>query len=263
MLTLLKHELKSGWKAFAIWVLSVAGMGFLCILLFTSMEESIQDVASSFADMGAFSAMFGLSELSMATLSGFFATEIGVIHALGSAMFAASIATVILSKEEANHYGEFTFSLPVAKSKIVIGKYLSLLIRAVMFSLICAFVYFLGAACISGDLDVKKTIVFMCMQCVMNIEIMSVCFLISAFSKTNKLGIGIGVAMLLYMLDLLSRAIPKLSDVKLLTPFSYSNSTDIFLGREFNALAIGFGIAVIVIASVAGIAVYTKRDLAS
>jgi ABC-2 type transport system permease protein len=69
--TILKHELKANFKTFLIWCLSVSFMSFMCILMFTSVKESMVDMAESFASMGAFSNAFGMDKLSIATLAGF------------------------------------------------------------------------------------------------------------------------------------------------------------------------------------------------
>jgi ABC-2 type transport system permease protein len=103
MPAILKYEWKSGWKSLLIWALSVGGMGLIFIILYKGMEDSMADMAEKYAKMGAFSDAFGFSTLSIATLKGYFAIEVGQIHALGSSIFAASIATVILSKEEDGH----------------------------------------------------------------------------------------------------------------------------------------------------------------
>ena len=97
--TILKHELKANFKTFLIWCLSVSFMSFMCILMFTSVKESMVDMAESFASMGAFSNAFGMDKLSIATLAGFYATEVGTIHGLGGAMFAAIISACMFSKE--------------------------------------------------------------------------------------------------------------------------------------------------------------------
>ena len=137
MPAILKNEWKSGWKSLLIWALSVGGMGLICIILYKGMEDSMADMAESFATMGAFSDAFGTSTLSIATLKGYFATEIGTIHALGSSMFAASIATVILSKEEDGHTAEYTFTLPVSRGKVIAMKFLAVLINLICFTFIC------------------------------------------------------------------------------------------------------------------------------
>ena len=137
MPVILKNEWKSGWKSLLIWALSVGGMGLICIILYKGMEDSMADMAESFATMGTFSDAFGMSTLSIATLKGYFATEIGTIHALGSSMFAASIATVILSKEEDGHTAEYTFTLPVSRGKVIAMKFFAVLLNLICFTLIC------------------------------------------------------------------------------------------------------------------------------
>ena len=105
-----RHELKLNFKSLMIWSLSVGIMGFACVMMYTSMEGEMADMADTFSNLGAFSDAFGLTTLSIATIGGFFATEVGAVHGLGSAMFAALMATVLLSKEEDAHTGEFLYS---------------------------------------------------------------------------------------------------------------------------------------------------------
>ena len=52
MTALLKYEWKSSLKSLIIWTLSVGIMGFVCILLFKSMESNMADMAESFLKCG-------------------------------------------------------------------------------------------------------------------------------------------------------------------------------------------------------------------
>ena len=135
--TVYKHELKSAWKSLLVWSICVGGMGFACILLFSGVKESMGGLADSFASMGAFSEAFGMTQLSIATLPGFFASAQGTVHALGGAMFAAVLSTMMLSKEEDGHTGEFLFSLPLARGKIVLAKGGALVTLVLLFNLVC------------------------------------------------------------------------------------------------------------------------------
>lgn len=263
MLAIWKHEWKSGLKSLLIWALAVGGMGFVCILLYKSMEESMADMAESFASMGAFSDAFGMSSLSIATLKGYFATEIGVIHSLGSSMFAASVATVVLSKEEDGHTAEFTFTLPVSRIKIIAMKFAAVFVHLICFTAICALLYVLAFVSLGESDFISEFAGFMLLQLLMNVEIAAICFLISAVSKKNKLGLGISVAMVLYVYDLMARVIPDLKDAIFLSPFSYANATTVFLGEKPDMLALSLGIVVIVGMTAAAGAIYAKRDLAS
>ena len=258
MPVILKNEWKSGWKSLLIWAFSVGGMGLICIILYKGMEDSM---AESFATMGTFSDAFGMSTLSIATL--YFATEIGTIHALGSSMFAASIATVILSKEEDGHTAEYTFTLPVSRGKVIAMKFFAVLLNLICFTLICGMLYEVGFVFL-GETDFGS-IFTECMffQLMMNIEIAAICFVISAVSKKNRLGIGISVAMLLYVYDLMARVVPDLKDAIFISPFSYSNATSIFAGESRDCVALILGTIMIVIMTVGAGMIYAKRDLAS
>ena len=103
----------------------------------------------------------------------------------------------------------------------------------------------------------------MLFQLMMNVEVASICFVISAISKKNRLGIGISVAMLLYVYDLMARVVPDLKDVMFLSPFSYANATTIFSNAKPDtaALLLG-GLVILGMTGIAGI-IYARRDLAS
>lgn len=261
MFAIFKNEWKTGIKNLLIWSLSVGAMGLICILLYKSMEDSMADMADSFAAMGAFSDAFGMSTLSIATLKGYFATEIGTIHALGSSLFAASAATVILSKEEDGHTAEFTFVLPVSRPKIIAMKFTAVFVHLLCFTGICACFYliaFLGL----GEKEIgREFLKFMLSQFMMNVEIASICFVISAVSKKNKLGMGISIAMLFYLYDLMARVVPDLKDFIFVSPFSYANATAIFSNAKTDFTAWILGILVILSMTVIAGTIYAKRDL--
>lgn len=263
MFTLYKHEMKTYIKSLLIWVICVGGMGFACILLFSSMKESMEGMAESFASMGGFSDAFGMSRLSIATLAGFYATEIGTIHGLGGAMFAAIISTVILSKEEDGHTSEFLFSLPVKKSSVVTAKWAAVFSHVLLFNILCVGLYLCGILALGEEISMQEFFLYHLMQFVMQLEICAVCFAISAFMKKNKLGLGLGIVLLFYAYDLIARVIPDLSDYKIISPFSYANAADIFSTGEIETAATCIGVGVLVIGVFLAYGVYTKRDLAT
>lgn len=263
MLTVCKHELKLGFKTLLIWSLSVGLMGLLCILLYTSMDGEMAEMADSFSNMGAFSDAFGMSTLSIATISGFFATEVGTVHGLGSAMFAAILAAVILSKEEDGHTGEFLYSLPVSRGSAVTAKCLSVLINLVAFTVICGLLYVLGFAMLGEEVPWKEMITFLARMLLMNVEVASLALVISAASAKNRLGAGLGLALILYAYDLIGRVVPDLKDYLFVGPFSFANASEIFAGKETPAGAIILATVLIVTALASTYMIYLKKDLAS
>ena len=77
MNAIIKREMRLGLKNLLIWAVTVGGLGFICTLMYTSMDGDMQEMAEQFSNMGAFADAFGMSTLSIATLNGFFATEVG------------------------------------------------------------------------------------------------------------------------------------------------------------------------------------------
>ena len=77
------------------------------------------------------------------------------------------------------------------------------------------------------------------------------------------MGIGISVAMLFYVYDLMARVVPDLKDYIFISPFSYSNATSIFSNAETDTVAVILGVFIIVMMTCAAGMIYSKRDLAS
>ena len=237
MYTIYKHEMKMNLKSLIIWSACVGGMGALCILLFSSMQDSMEQMADNFAAMGAFSDAFGMSQLSIATLPGFYAAEVGTIHGLGGSMFAAVISCAMLSKEEDGHTSEFLFTLSVGRGKAVIAKWLAVVSNIIVMNLLCVGFYQVGIRILGEEMPWKEFLLYHGMQLLMQLEIAGICFAISAFLRKNRLGIGLGVVLMMYAWDLIARVIPDLSDYKLVSPFSYANAADLFSKGEVSGTA--------------------------
>lgn len=263
MKTIYKHEMKTYMKTLLIWSACVGGMGMSCILLFSSMQDSMENMAENFASMGAFSDAFGMSQLSIGTLPGFYATEVGTIHALGGAMFAAIVSTNMLSKEEDGHTSEFLFTLSLKRGKVVLAKGGAVISNIFLLNLNCIGLYLLGIGILGKEMRLQEFFLYHEMQLLMQIEIAGICFAVSAFQRKNKLGIGLGIVMLLYAYDLIARVIPDLSDYKLFSPFSYANASDLFSTGKISAGAAVLGTGVLIAGFCTAYTAYTRKDLAA
>lgn len=256
-----KHEIKQYWKTWLLWSVCVGGMGVACILLFSSLREEMEGMADSFADMGAFSAAFGMDRLSVATLKGFFAAEVGTIHELGGAMFAAVVSMNILSREEDGHTSEFLFSLPVSRGKVVLTKWGAVCTGLLLFQTLCAGFYGMGFVLLGEALPGKELLLYYIMQLLMGLELAGICFAASAFSRQNRLGAGLGLVLLFYALNLVGRVAPKMESLSALSPFSYANASEILGAGELAAGGILLGAGVLAVALWAAFVKYTRKDL--
>ncbi|MCI8770825.1 MAG: ABC transporter permease subunit [Lachnospiraceae bacterium] len=260
-MTLFRHEMKMNLKSLLIWTICVGGLCFGCILLYTSLEDSLQDIADVYSNMGAMSTALGMDKMSLATLTGFYATEIGMMHGLGGAMFAAILGAGIVSKEEAGHTAEFLYVFPVKRTKILWQKYLAMASNILLFNIICAAFYVLGFLLMKEDMQGKEMLLYHFAQAFMHLEIGTVCFLISVFSKRSLIGAGLGVPVILFAADLMCRIIPAIEKVKYVTPFYYANAADIFTSGKVELEMICIGVFIVVAAFIMAWIKFIRKDI--
>lgn len=262
-MTLWKHEIKMNAKALLIWVTCIGAICFGCLLMFESLEDNMADMADMYGQMGAFSTALGLDRLNIGTIEGFYATEIGLMFAIGGAMFAAMTGAAILSKEEEGHTSEFLNTLPFGRGHIVIAKYLAMTVLILLFQIIGILWMLLGFAGVGEMPEMREFMLYHAAQFVMQQEVGSICFLVSAFCKKRQIGMALGLAILLYLMDLLCRVLPDLEKLKYITPYYFSNASDIFLTGNIEKGMVGISIGVTIVSFIGAILIYKKRDLAA
>ena len=153
-MTLIKHELRQGRITLLIWTAVIAFMLAVCILIYPEMETQMSSVSSMFAEMGSFSAAFGMDKLNFGEFIGFFGVECGNVLGLGGAFFAALLGISILSKEEKEQTAEFLLTHPVSRQKILIRKLISLMLQIIILNLIVIAVTILSIAVIGEEAEV-------------------------------------------------------------------------------------------------------------
>ena len=82
-MTILKKEIRQGLLPFGIWTGATAFLVAVCVFLFPEIQEEINSVSDMFANMGSFSAAFGMDRLSMGEPMGFYGIECGNILGIG------------------------------------------------------------------------------------------------------------------------------------------------------------------------------------
>lgn len=258
---LFRQEWKMNLRMLLIWAFCVGGLSLGCLCLYDSVAQSMGEMSEAFANMGAFSEALGMDKMGIGTLEGYYAVEISIMISLGGAMFAAMLGAGMVAKEEEGHTCEFLNALPISRGRIIGEKYAAMVTLLAAFHVICVGLSLAGFAWMGSTPDMGHFAGYHGAVLGMCLEIGTVCFLLSVLQSRKPLGLAIGFAVLLYMLDLLGRVVPALEKLKVLNPFSYSNGADIFSGMKSSsgAWAVGAGVTVLAL----GLAVWTyrRRDL--
>ena len=260
-MTLVKHELKQGKASFLIWTISIGFLLAVCVFLFPEMKGQMDGISETFASMGSFTAAFGMDRLNFGTLIGFYAIECGNVLGLGGAFYAALCGVSILSKEEKDKTAEFLLSHPVSRARIITEKLVAVLIQVTALNLIIYALSVGSMAVIGEEIPWKEVNLLHLAYYLLQIELAGICFGISAFLRKGSAGVGLGIAAMMYFLNLIANIAEVAEFMKYITPFGYCEGADIVSNGSLDSTMVAIGMAM----GIAGIASaylhYTKKDI--
>ncbi len=260
-MTIYLHELRQGSKTFLIWTLSISAFMAMCIFLFPEMEGELGGVGDMFSSMGSFTAAFGMDRLDFGTLEGFYAIECGNIMSLGGAFFAAVISVNIISKEEKDRTAEFLFTHPVSRIRVLSGKAAAVLSQTASMNIIAVAVTSASIAAIGEAVPWDTVLHLHLAYLFCQIEIAMICFGISAFSRSSSFGAGLGLALVLYFMNLIANVSDKMEVLRYISPFGYAEAAEIVTAGELDTSLVICGLAAGLAVSLAGSLYYCRKDI--
>ena len=261
-MTLLKHELKQNRISLLIWTGAITFMLAICIFLYPEMKGEMESISDVFADMGSFSAAFGMDQINFGTLLGYYSVECGNTFGLGGAFFAALCGAGVLAKEEKDRTAEFLLTHPVSRTKVVTQKLLAVFAQITILSFVVYTVSVLSMIAIGENVPWEEVNLLHLAHFLLQIEIAGICFGISAFLKRAGLGLGLGVAILMYFLNLISNITERAEFLKYFTPFAYTDGASIVTNVELDVKFIAIGMAYAVVGIAIAYWKYMKKDIA-
>ncbi len=258
---LFRHELKQGRKALLLWTAAIAGFIAMCVFLYPEMKDQMGNVSEMFSSMGFFSAAFGMDKLNFGSLTGFYAVECGTILSLGGAFFAALTAVNRLSKEEKEHTAEFLLAHPLNRGEILRGKLAAMFTELTAMHILVSAVSILSIWCIGEKIPWRELSMLHLAYWFCQVEIVLICFAVSAFCRGNNNGIGIALAMVFYFMSLLANVSDRMKAFHMLSPFGYAEGADILTKGGLEWKLIVSGIAAGIICAVIGALHYQRKDI--
>lgn len=261
-MTVFRKELRSGALSFLVWSAVVGGLMAVCVGLYPSFSDSMGDVSNLFAGMGDFSAAFGLDKLQFGTILGFYGTECGNILGLGGAFYAAVTAMGLLAGEEGGHTAEFLLTHPVSRLRIAAEKLAALAVLVIGLNLICFACGAGGILAIGEEVEWEDLLRYHGALLLMQLEIGGLCFGLSSLLRRGGLGLGMGLAALLYFAGLLLNLDQGLDWLRFVTPYYYADAARLFAGETQTAPVLA-GCALGALGAGFGLWRYTRKDIAA
>lgn len=260
-MTLVKHELRQGRISFFIWTAAIGFLLAVCVFLFPEMKDQMDGASEMFASMGSFSQAFGMDRLNFGTLTGFYAVECGNILGLGGAFYAALCGAGILSKEEKDKTAEFLLTHPVSRKRVLTEKLLAVLVQITGMNLLLYAIALGSIAAVGEAVPLKEISLLHLAYYLLQLELAGICFGLSAFLRKGSAGAGLGIAAMMYFLNLIANITEAAGFLKYITPFGYCEGADIVANGRLDGAMAALGAAI----GIAGIGIaylkYTKKDI--
>ncbi|MCI5815603.1 ABC transporter permease subunit [Ruminococcus sp.] len=260
-MTLVRHELRQGKTPFLIWTASIGFLLATCIFLFPEMKGQMDSVSDVFASMGSFTQAFGMDRLNFGTLIGFYAVECGNVLGLGGAFFASLCAVGVLSKEEKDKTAEFLLTHPVSRKRIITEKLIAVLIQITALNVIIYALAIGSIAAVGEDIPWKEISLLHLAYYLLQLELAGICFGISAFLRKGSAGAGLGIAAMMYFLNLIANIADVADFLKYITPFGYCEGADIVSNGSLDMTLVSVGAVMGIIGVLLAYLHYTKKDI--
>ena len=260
-MTLVKHELRQGKTSFFIWTAAIGFLLATCIFLFPEMKGQMDGISDMFASMGSFTEAFGMDRLNYGTLIGFYAVECGNVLGLGGAFYASLCAVGILSKEEKDKTAEFLLTHPVSRKKIITEKLIAVLIQITAMNIITYALAVGSIAAVGEAIPLKEISLLHLAYYLLQLELAGICFGISAFLSKGSVGVGLGIAAMMYFLNLIANIADVAEFLKYITPFGYCEGADIVSNGSLDSTLVAVGIVLGIGGIIAAYMKYTKKDI--
>ena len=260
-MTLIKHELRQSRTSFLVWTASLGFLLATCIFLFPEMKGQMESVNDMFSSMGSFTEAFGMDRLNFGTLTGFYAVECGNVLGLGGAFFASLCAVGILSKEEKDKTAEFLLTHPVSRKRIITEKLIAVFIQITVMNIIIYALAIVSIAAVGETIPWKEISLMHIAYYLLQLELACICFGISAFIRKGSAGIGLGIAAMMYFLNLIANIADVAEFLKYITPFGYCEGADIVSNGSLDITLVAIGLAIGIIGIIIAYLKYTKKDI--
>ena len=259
-MTLLFHELKQGKVSLIIWSAVLSFMLAVCVIIYPEMSGQMDEASEMLSNMGSFSEAFGMDQINFGEFIGYFGIECGNVLGLGGAVFAAILGCSVIAKEEKEKTAEFLLTHPIRRSTVLTQKLLSVTLQTVIMNLAVMLVTLASVLLIGEEVNTKIILIFLS-YLLMQLQVLFVSFCISSFSIRGGLGIGIGVSIGSYFVNILSNLTDELEMLKYITPFAYTDSGYIIENNSLDIKYILIGACICAAAIAVSYIKYSKKDI--
>lgn len=263
---MLKRELKVNFKSFLIWTGVLITLFLVVYLMYPSIIKSdkiqmLDEMMEMFPEEVLIA--FNMDISSMDTAYGWLKTEGFVFALIIIGIYAGILGSNILLKEESDKTIEYLNSLPIKRGAILLQKVIAGIIYIVFMVLVMSLFNYVGLK-LSGNFDEKQYLLLSITPLFSALPIFSISLFVSTFfHKTKKtFGIGLGIAVVSYFVQVLAEMNEKTEFLKYITVYTFSDIRNVIIDSFINPLMIIISIFITILFVLFSYIEYDKKELA-
>lgn len=260
-MTVIRYEMNRGKRSLMIWTAAIGFLLLVCVLLFPEIGKQADMIDEVYSSMGAMTEAFGMDRVNMSDALGFYGIECGNVLGIGGAFFAALLGILALAGEEKNKTAEFLLTHPISRTRIVAEKLTSLMLQVFILNIMTMVIGIAAFFVIGESIAWKEFFLLHAAYLLMMLEIACICFGISAFMRQGGAGLGIGIAAMLYFMNIIANISEKAEFLKYITPFGYTETADIIVEGHIHAGMLSLGIVYSLVMIAVAFMKYSHKDI--
>jgi ABC-2 type transport system permease protein len=265
MTAIFKRFFRDRWVSLLIYV--IAGIGFLWmyVALFPFIKgqaDQLNQMMTAYPE--SMKKAFGMQATFFSTLEGYISTEMfSFFWPMLVSFLGVATGALIVSGEIEIGTIELILSQPLERSKIYFAKYLTGVVNILIFVGISILAIVPLASIYNIDYHFTSYLKLTLMGFLFALSIFSIAALISAkFSDRGKVYfISAGVLILMYVLNIISALKDNLKNLQYFSLLHYFDAGEILINNKIDKVSILVFCLVIIICTLAGAIVFSKRDI--
>ncbi|NLJ65417.1 MAG: ABC transporter permease subunit [Christensenellaceae bacterium] len=260
-MTIFFHELKQGKKATFITSLASCVLMLLIMSVQPKVQNQMKMVEKLVAGLGPLAQAFAMDKLDMGELLNYYSLEAGNTMLLIGCAFSCVMGISMLSKEEGRHTAEFLFPHPISRLSVILQKWLALIVQLLVFVIIYSIGAYTSFIMLKQPYDINLFLKIQLSLFILFVCVGSICFSISAFISHEATGVGVGIALTLYVMNLLINLDVGKDIFKYITPIYFTEPAKIVTKGAFDMYFAKYYGLITITSLLLGTLRYATKDL--
>lgn len=257
---ILKREILFGFKSFLICTITFSFLLAVCVFIFPDMKSQLENLSGIMGKMGGFAKAFNLNDSSFASFIGYYGLETSNMLGIGVSIYASYLGINIILKEETLGTAEFLYTHPLSRKNIILQKFMAMIIQIVLMNILIMVISLISIVIIGEKIDFKIFMLVHIAHIILHMQFGIISFALAMIFKRVTVGMGIGFVMIMYFINIISNIQRDIKIYKYLTPFSYTDVSNILISSKLQMKFILIGFAVSTLLFLVGYFRYIKKD---